>query len=222
MAFAVFLLCLNIPQAFALQQGYKATFTGEASGKAVLLPNFAPSDTGEDPTVIILGQGTMFVTGSAVVKGPLPQNGGDLPAGDLYIAESGVRVLGSICVSGRGYMMNALLYSNGVAGGVFMDETEAGDIFIIGAPASSNAVAFRAVYKDPTGTHMISGKAGVFAIPKLANTGTMGLFVSFLKQDDTPLLTVIWAQNNVVLPGGSTMLPAAHLFVQNVKITQLS
>jgi len=117
--------------------------------------------------------------------------------------------------------MNAILYSNGDAGALFMDNTVAGDVFIIGAPASANALMFKAVYKDPTGTHIISGKAGVFAIPKLGTAGAMGIFVTFLKQDGTPILTIIWAQQNVVL-GPTTTLLAAHPFVHNVKITPLS
>jgi hypothetical protein len=220
-AIAIFILLLNVPQAFAQQQECKATFTGVASGKALLFPNWAPSDEGGDPQEVVVAKGIMFVTGSAVVNGPFPQSDGNLPPGDIYMAESGVQALGSVCASGRGYMINALLYSNGVAGGIFMDETEAGDIFIIGAPASTNVMMFRAIYKDPTGTHMISGKAGVFAIPKLGDAGTMGLFVTFLKEDGvTPLLTIIWAQENVVL--GPTTLLAAHPFVHNVRITQLS
>lgn len=68
LALAVFLLVLNLPQAFAQPQEYKATFTGGAGGKAALFPNWVPSDTGGDPTQIILGTGTMLVTGSAVVN----------------------------------------------------------------------------------------------------------------------------------------------------------
>ena len=79
-------------------------------------------------------------------------------------------------------------------------------------------MSFRASYKDEEGTHIISGKAGAFAM-QLGDTGVTGIAVAFLNPDNTPLLTLIWAQNNVATPFGPT-LPAANTFEQCVKIVQ--
>lgn len=210
---AVLLLCLNISQAFAQTQqtNYKVSFSAGASGAAVALPNYIPSDT--EPEEAILGKGTFVICGSAVASGPNdPNEGVPYP---FYFAENSVKAVGAVSAKWNGHAINAIIVSNGKADGIFVDKS-GGNVFIVGVFPDADSLSFKAIYKDQRGSRIISGKAGAFTM-QLGDTGVVGIAVVFFNPDNTPLLTIIWAQNEVQTPSGP-ILPAASTFQRCVKI----
>ena len=210
---AIFLFCLNLSQAFAQpqQQNYKVSFSARASGAAVALPNYIPGDT--EPEEAIIGKGEFVICGSAVASGPYdPNEGVPYP---FYFAENSVKAIGAVSAKWNGHAINAILVSNVGTDGIFVDKNE-GNVFIAGAFPGADSLSFKAVYKDQRGSRIISGKAGAFAL-QLGDTGVVGIAVIFFNPDNTPLLTIIWAQNEVQTPSGP-ILPAASTFQRCVKI----
>ena len=215
-AVASVLMILNLAPAFAQQQEFKASFTGFALGESAIIPNWFPGDT--EPENFIIGRGSIAIHGSAIANGPNTPNE-NVPY-NFYFAQSGVKSRGNVAAQWKGHMIDAFLYSNGEPGGIFVNESQTGAVFMVGIFPGSEMLSFKAIYKDHKGYRVISGKAGVFAMP-LGDTGVMGIAVAFLKRDGTPLLTIIWAQEDLPLPSGAATLHEAKLFTSRVKIAPL-
>jgi hypothetical protein len=172
------------------------------------------------PKETFIGQGTMVFGGSADADEYPPNQ--NVPY-TFYVTYESVRALGVVSARWNGQMINVFLYSEGDVRGFFVDEGEMRDLFTVGVfPGESPwnpSLSYKGIYKDVTGTHIVSGKAAVVAIlvgphdaPIEQLVMVMGVFL--FKPDNTPLLGLIW----VPVDTSALNLHAANRFMHSVEI----
>ena len=202
------LLSLTITPTLAVQDNYETRFCSYAVGGCAKMPYIGAHED------IFIGKGAMYFVGSAKVNS-YPSNSIPFPH---YLAESGVKAFGRVYAQWDNHMINIFIYSNKKVGGLFIDEDEMRDVFSIGILVGGGIIgelmSFKGIYKDPTGIHFITGKAGVFAAPLPGTKMIIG--VMLYTWDNTELMTLLWSLEDIV---GSISIPAADIFKHIVKIT---
>jgi len=136
-----------------------------------------------------------------------------------YYSSSGILAGGGVFACWENQMISVLLYSNGEAGGRFVDDIPA-DLFSVGSEAGAGLVNYKGTYRDATGTHAVNGKAtiGVGFAPG-STIEMMG--VDFYKPDGTILLSILLFNADAsAAPWGVQRAP--NYFASSVRISALS
>ena len=136
-------------------------FTGIASGECLLLIGGVLGP--QPPEEAFIGRGTIAISGSAMVSALYT----------YYYTADGAKALGLISARWGSQMIVVCLKSKGEACGFFADESPWIDVFTVGllpGGPTTPSLSYEGTYKDLTGTHKVSGKAGVLAIP-MGNPG---------------------------------------------------
>lgn len=193
-------------------------FTGVASGECLLLIESILGP--QPPKAFFIGRGTIAISGSAEANEYPPDQ--NIPYTYYYTAD-GVKACGAISARWDGQMVNALLYSKGEACGLFVEENDVNWLLVGALPggALTPSLSYEGIYKDTTGVHKVSGKAGVLALP-IGDPGSqfMAIGAMLFKPDGSPLVSIVWAYVDAPLgPDGSMgILHAANSFMHSVKI----
>ena len=195
-------------------------FSGIAAGECLVLIEGVIGPP-PPPKESFIGRGNMVFRGSADADEYQPNQ--NVP-NTFYVTYESVRALGGVSARWGSQMINAVVYSEGDVRGFFVDEGEMRDLFTAGVfPGEfpwNPSLSYRGIYKDVTGTHIVSGKAAVVAVrvgphdaPIEQLIMVMGVFL--FKTDNTPLLGLIW----VPIDTSALNLHAANRFMHSVEIT---
>jgi hypothetical protein len=185
-------------------------FTGIASGECLLLIGAVLGP--QPPQAAFIGRGTIAITGSAMASALYT----------YYYTADGAKALGLISARWDSQMIIVCLKSKGEACGFFVDEGPWKDLFTVGllpGGPMTPSLSYEGTYKDSTGTHKISGKAGVLAM-MIGNPGSeiLAIGAMLLKPDGSPLLSIVWVYVDLPLGQPLGTLHAANLFMHSVKV----
>lgn len=196
-----------------------ARFDGTAIGECYVGIEWAP---GPDPPIAaFLGEGAVRVRGSCAVD-EYPPNA-NIPSTYYYAAE-GAKASGMLLAKWDDQMICVSMHSEDSTCGFFIDQGDVNYFIIGGLPGGqqwilSLTLTYKGVYKDQSGIHTVSGKCGVFAAPiGDPATAVVAMGAVLLRQDTTPLLSLIWFPYDVLGLPLSIDVHAADPFVHSVEI----
>jgi hypothetical protein len=195
-------------------QEYRASFYCAAGGECLVVTKWTEQGYMSE---WFIGRGTVAFAGSGKVD-QNPPSPPMLPYTSYY-RSSGILARGGVFACWGKQMISVLLYSNGEAGGLFVDEGMMTDVFLAGPGPGAGLVLYKGIYRDSSGMHAVNGKATVSVLLAPGSTSIMIMQVSLIKPDNTILLSMLLINADCSAIGWAH---APNYFAHSVRITALS